>query len=153
MQINSNDQVSQIYQMNKTTSAAVQTRSAETIKNETADKVTISDSGRNAESKLQEIANKYDPTNMSYNELSSMATDLYENGLLTSQEALAMRAPPSRYPDLDEKYDTVAAARQAVEFDQSLGGAQDKYAQIRVKILDVLETIQNMSRNTGYAES
>tara|TARA_R110002167_G_scaffold38470_4_gene119840 strand:- start:5892 stop:6356 length:465 start_codon:yes stop_codon:yes gene_type:complete len=154
MQINSNDHVSRIYQMNNTSSsAAVSSHSSDTIKNETADKVTLSEAGLNAESKWQEIANKYDPTNMSYDELSRMASDLHLNGLITSQEALAMRAPPSRDFDPDEKYDTVALARQSVEFDQSLGAAQGKDAQLRVSVLNILETIQNLSRSTGHAEN
>lgn len=152
MQINSNDQVSRIYQMNNT-AAAVQSRSAETIKNETADKVTISDVGRNAESELQEIADKYDPTNMSYNELGSMVSSLRENGLITSQESLALMMPPSRHFDPDEKYDTIAAARQKVEFDQSLGAAQGRDAQLRVSVLNILETIQNLSPNTNNIDT
>lgn len=151
MQINSNDQVSRIYQINNTASVGAQTHSVDTIKHETADKVTISEAGRNAESKWQEIADKYDPTNMSYNELSDMGTELIENGLITSKEALALLAPPSRDFNPDEKYDTVALAKQSVEFDQSLGGTQGRDAQLRVRRLEILETIQNLSRNTVYA--
>lgn len=151
MQINSNDQVSRIYQINNTASAGIQTRSADTIKHETADKVTISEAGLKAGSKWQEIADKYDPTNMSYDELSSMASDLHLNGLITSEEALAMRVPPNRHFEFDEKYDTVALAKQSVEFDQSLGGTQGRDAQLRVRRLEILETIQNLSRSSGYA--
>lgn len=151
MQINSNDQVSRIYQINNTASAGIQTRSADTIKHETADKVTISEAGLKAGSKWQEIADKYDPTNMSYKELTSMTISLREKGLITSQEALALLAPPSRDFNPDEKYDTVASARQSVEFDQSLGGTQGRDAQLRVRRLEILETIQNLSRSSGYA--
>ncbi len=108
----------------------------------TTDTVTISDAGKNAEIKLQEMANKYDPTHMSYSELTRMSSELQLNGLITSQEGLAMRAPPSRDFDPDEKYDTVALARKSVAFDQSLNAAQSKDATLRASVLDILETLQ-----------
>ena len=108
----------------------------------TTDTVTISDAGLSAERKLQQMANKYDPTNMSYSELTRMSSELQLNGLITSQEGLAMRAPPSRDFDPDEKYDTVALARKSVAFDQSLSAAQSKDATLRTSVLDILETLQ-----------
>lgn len=149
MQIKSGDQISQVYRMNNITSAAVSTHPSDTIKAQTADKVTLSEAGRNAGNKLREIANKYDPTNISYNELTSMSFNLQESGLITAAEGLAMRAPPSRDFNPNEKYDTVALARQAVEFDKSLGSTQDKSAQLRVRVLEVLETLQNLGKGDG----
>ncbi|GAC34512.1 hypothetical protein GPLA_3624 [Paraglaciecola polaris LMG 21857] len=108
----------------------------------TTDTVTISDAGLSAERKLQQMAHKYDPTNMSYSELTRMSSELQLNGLITSQEGLAMRAPPSRDFDPDEKYDTVALARKSVAFDQSLSAAQSKDATLRTSVLDILETLQ-----------
>ena len=105
----------------------------------TTDTVTISDAGLSAERKLQQMAHKYDPTNMSYSELTRMSSELQ---LITSQEGLAMRAPPSRDFDPDEKYDTVALARKSVAFDQSLSAAQSKDATLRTSVLDILETLQ-----------
>lgn len=149
MQINSGDQISQVYRMNNDTSAVVSTHSSDTTKGQAADKLTLSEAGRNAGNKWQEIANQYDPTNISYNELTSMSFNLQESGLITPAEGLAMRAPPSRDFNPNEKYDTLALARQAVEFDNSLGATQDKSAQLRVRVLEVLETLHNSGKWGG----
>lgn len=146
MHINNHDQVSRIYQMSDSATSVATDLNA-TNKNETADKVTLSNAGLNAESKLQSIAAKYNPNHMSYNELVSMGTELLENGLITSQESLALMAPPSRNFDPDEKYDTVALAKQSVAFDESLGSAHSKDAKLRASVLEVLQTIQNLAGN------
>lgn len=152
MEISSDNQVTRIYQMNSAT-AVVSTNSSVPSNNKTTtDRVTISDTALNAERKLQEIANQYEPTNMSYSELIHMSSELQSNGLITPQEGLAMRAPPSRYFDPSEKYNTVALARKSVEFDQSLGSAQGKDAKIRASVLDVLETLQKSSGKTNHAK-
>jgi hypothetical protein len=142
--INSNNQVSLIYQAQRNT-ANTATNSNTAIKSEsTADKVTISKSGLNAESKWQEAANQYNPRNMSYHELGKMSSALELNGLITPQEGLALRAPPSMNFDPNEKYDTLALAKKSVAFDQSLG-ATGKDAQLRGRALQILETIQDLS--------
>lgn len=145
MLVHSNNQASHIYQAQSNTPI----RDANTTVNNknTADKVTISDAGLNAESKWQKIANQYDPTNMSYNNLANMVTDLRKNELITSGESLALLAPPSMNFDPNEKYNTVALARKSVEFDQSLN-TTNKDAQLRAKSLSILETIQDLSRNS-----
>lgn len=144
MLINNNTQTSLIYQTKSNDSSV--TNSNTSIKNENGvDKVIISDAGLNAENKWQEIANKYDPSNMSYHELGKMSSDLELNGLITSEEGLALRAPPNRDFSPDKKYDAVALAKRSVEFDQSLGGMQGKDAQLRLNVLDILEKIQNFS--------
>ena len=148
MQINSSEQVSRIYQMNSASSALTTNPRAVSKNESTSDQVTLSEAGMNAQRKLQEIANNYDPTNMSYSELCNMASDLHQNGLITSGEALAMSAPPSIDFDPNAKYDTVAAARKSVEFDQSLGGAQNESAKLRAGVLDILERLQRLSGNT-----
>ncbi|ABG42424.1 hypothetical protein Patl_3924 [Paraglaciecola sp. T6c] len=148
MYINSPNQVSRIYQMSDTaTSVATDLNAAN--KNQTTDKVTLSDAGLNAESKLQEIAAKYNPNNMSYNELVSMGTELLENGLITSRESLTLMAPPSRNFAPDEKYDTIALAKQSAAFDQSLGTIHSKDAKLRASVLEMLQTIQDLSGNSS----
>ncbi|WP_166426075.1 hypothetical protein [Paraglaciecola sp. 20A4] len=142
MQINSNSYMTSIYPMDNTINDKSPNASPISPSETTTDTVTISDAGKNAEIKLQEMANKYDPTHMSYSELTRMSSELQLNGLITSQEGLAMRAPPSRDFDPDEKYDTVALARKSVAFDQSLNAAQSKDATLRASVLDILETLQ-----------
>lgn len=142
MLVNNNAQASLIYQTQNKGSV---TNSDIPIKSENGvDKITISDAGLNAESKWQEIADKYDPENMSYHELCKMSSNLESNGLITSQEGLALRAPPSHGFAPDKKYDTVALARKSVESDQSFGVAQGKDAQLRVRALDILERLKNL---------
>ncbi|GGZ78924.1 hypothetical protein [Paraglaciecola chathamensis] len=152
MHINSSDQVSRIYQM-KDTATPNTTNLNAANKNQTADKITLSEAGLNAESKMQDIAAKYDPSNMSYNELVSMGTELLENGLITSQESLALMAPPSRNFDPDEKYDTVALAKQSAAFDQSLGNTHSKDAKLRASVLEMLQAIQGLSDNNSNSYS
>lgn len=152
MHINSSDQVSRFYQMsNSATSVATNLNVANT--KQTTDKVTLSEAGLNAESKLQDIAAKYNPNNISYNQLVSMGAELLENGLITSQESLALMAPPSRNFDPDEKYDTVALAKQSVAFDQSLGNTHSKDATLRASVLEMLQTIQSLAGNSGKESS
>ncbi|MEH6710360.1 hypothetical protein [Paraglaciecola polaris] len=142
MQINSSSYITSIYQMDNTINDKSPNASPLSRSETTTDTVTISDAGLSAERKLQQMAHKYDPTNMSYSELTRMSSELQLNGLITSQEGLAMRAPPSRDFDPDEKYDTVALARKSVAFDQSLSAAQSKDATLRTSVLDILETLQ-----------
>ena len=142
MQINSSSYITSIYQMDNTINDKSPNASPLSRSETTTDTVTISDAGLSAERKLQQMANKYDPTNMSYSELTRMSSELQLNGLITSQEGLAMRAPPSRDFDPDEKYDTVALARKSAAFDQSLSAAQSKDATLRTSVLDILETLQ-----------
>lgn len=142
MQINSSSYITSIYQMDNTINDKSPNASPLSRSETTTDTVTISDAGLSAERKLQQMANKYDPTNMSYSELTRMSSELQVNGLITSQEGLTMRAPPSRNFDPDEKYDTVALARKSVAFDQSLSAAQSKGAALRANVLDILETLQ-----------
>ncbi|MGY8836905.1 MAG: hypothetical protein ACKVH6_09295 [Enterobacterales bacterium] len=149
MLINSSNQASRIYQTESNTPTLI-TNTSTSIKNkDLADKVTISPAALNAENTWKEIANKFDPSNMSYNELTSMVTELHEGGLITSNESLALRAPPSMNFDSNEKFNMIAQAKKSVEFDQSLGNA-DKNAQLRVRVLDILETIQGLSNDTSH---
>ena len=142
MLVHSNNQASHIYQAQSN----MPIRDANTTVNNknTADKVTISDAGLNAENKWQEIASKYDPTNMSYNNLTDMVTDLRKNELISSQESLALLAPPSMNFDPNERYNALALAKKSVEFDQSLGTTNID-AQLRVRSLSILEKIQKLS--------
>ncbi|MBU2879991.1 hypothetical protein [Aliiglaciecola lipolytica] len=145
MEINNNSQLSSIYQSSK--NQGVDTTLSNLLSNNdrAADKVTLSQAGLDAETKLQEIANRYDPTNMSYNELTHMSSELQLNGLITPQQGLAMRAPPSRDFDADEKYDVLALARKSVEFDQSIGTVQNKDAKLRANVFNVLESLQSQN--------
>ncbi|GAB2686426.1 hypothetical protein Q4574_18475 [Aliiglaciecola sp. 3_MG-2023] len=143
MEINNNSQLSSIYQSSKNQGADTTHSNQLSNNHSSADKVTLSQAGLIAETKFQEVADQYDPTNMSYNELTRMSSELQLDGLITSQEGLAMRAPPSRDFDADEKYDVLALARKSVEFDQSIGTAQNKDAQLRANVLDVLERLQS----------
>ncbi|GAC24817.1 hypothetical protein GMES_2522 [Paraglaciecola mesophila KMM 241] len=152
MQINSPDQVSRIYQMSDSATSVAKNLNVANTK-QTTDKVTLSEAGLNAESKLQDIAAKYNPNNMSYNQLVSMGAELLENGLITSQESLALMAPPSRNFDPDEKYDTVALAKQSAAFDQSLGNTHSKDAALRAGVLEMLQTIQSLAGNSGKESS
>jgi hypothetical protein len=147
MEINNNSQVSNLYQRySNTTSISADTSMSKSNKTNT-DSVTISDTALNAANKLEEIANKYDPSNMSYSELTNMSSELQLSGLIASEEGLAMRAPPSISFDPDKKYDAVALAQKSVAFDQSIGTAQGNDARLRASVLNVLETIQNLSAN------
>ncbi|MEP4891675.1 MAG: hypothetical protein ABJV04_16760 [Aliiglaciecola sp.] len=148
MEINNNSQLSSIYQSSKnqgvdTTHSNLLSNIDQSNNDSHADKVTLSQAGLDAETKLQEIASQYDPTNMSYKELTHMSSELQLNGLITPQQGLAMRAPPSRDFDADEKYDVLALARKSVEFDQSIGAAQNTDAKLRANVLNVLESLQS----------
>lgn len=128
MLINSNSQASHIYQTQS--NAPLTTTSSNTpVKNEnTADKITISDAGLNAESKWQDIADKYDMTNISGNEVMEMAQELYENKLISSNQMLDMYTPPSIDFDLNKKVNYVTQVAKELE---SLKLHNDGSAQMR----------------------
>lgn len=144
MLVHSNNQASRIYQAQSSTTI---TDTNITVNKSAADKVTISDAGLNAENKWQDIAKQYNPTNISYNELANMVTSLRESELITSEESLALLAPPSMNFDPNEKYNALASARKSVEFDQS-PSTTSRDAQLRIRSLDILETIQSLARNS-----
>ena len=99
-----------------------------TTKKTETDTVSISSAGRNAEAKWQEIANKYDMTNISGNEVMGMAKELYDNKLISSGQMLDMYTPPSIDFNLDEKVNYVAHVTKELE---SLKLHSDGSAQMR----------------------
>ncbi|MBU2871303.1 hypothetical protein [Colwellia sp. E2M01] len=144
MEIKSNNQINFAYQ-NKPTTTEQNEMNVLISTTRNSDTVTISNAALQAENQLHNIASKYDPTNMSYHELNEMSSELQSSGLITAQEGLAMRAPPSIEFNPNEKYDALSSARKSVDFDRSYGATNQKDAQLRASVLDIFERLQGLS--------
>ena len=115
-----------------------------TTKKTETDTVSISSAGRNAEAKWQEIANKYDMTNISWNEVMGMAKELYDNKLISSGQMLDMYTPPSIDFNLDEKVNYVAHVTKELESLKlhSDGSAQMRNAiEAKSRVFDIVKLI------------
>ena len=113
-------------------------------KNTETDTVVISSAGRNAETKWQEIADKYDMTNISGNEVMGMAKELYDNKLISSSQMLDMYTPPSIDFNLDEKVNYVAHVTKELESQKSRsdGSAQMRNAiEAKSRVFDIVKRI------------
>ncbi|PHR25859.1 MAG: hypothetical protein COA36_13400 [Desulfotalea sp.] len=114
-----------------------------TKKTETAT-VSISSAGRNAEDKWQEIADKYDMTNISANEIMGMAEELYDNKLISSSQMLDMYTLPSIDFNPDEKINYVAHVTKELESLKSHndGSIQMKNAiEAKSRVFDIVKRI------------
>jgi hypothetical protein len=113
-------------------------------KNTEIDTVSISSAGRNAEAKWQEIADKYDMTNISPNEVMGMAKELYDNKLISSSQMLDMAIIPSIDFNPDEKVNYVAHVTKELESLKSYndGSAQMRNAiEAKSRVLDIAKRI------------
>jgi len=145
MNINNNIQANHIYQM-QTTDSNVLKKSEDTIQNKTTtDSVNISSAGLNANSNWQKIADNYDVTNISQNEMASMVTSLTDNKLISSTDGLYLMAPRSMNLDPDVKFDLLAKTKKSLAFDKAQGASAEGIKN-KERALDILERLENLFR-------
>jgi len=143
MNIN-NVQANSIYQIQATTSNVLKI-SGNPIQSRTADTVNISSAGLNASSNWQKIANNYDVTNISQNEMASMVTSLTDDKLISSTDGLYLMAPRSMNLDPDVKFDLLATTRKALAFDKEYGSSAEEINN-KKRAIGILETLQDLFR-------
>ncbi|NRB25939.1 hypothetical protein [Shewanella sp.] len=149
MYINNSVQVGRTEQIQKNTYTDTKSTatdvSTSTSTSTSTDKVTISDAGRNAESKWQEISNKYDVTNMSSNELMKMSKELYDNKLISEKEYLLMYDPLGIDEDRNSKHNFLDIMRNDLNEARKRGDDTTEGINIRIKKLDILERLERLS--------
>ncbi|MFC3120765.1 hypothetical protein [Agaribacter flavus] len=108
------------------------------------DTVTISDAGKNAEAKWQEISNKYDMRNISLNEVGQLSRELFNNGLVSQREMFDMSILPGINFDANQKMDYVDFAKRHLvslklhdDGSANMKGAIDAYT----KAFDIVKKI------------
>jgi len=120
MQVSNNTYAYSINNIQSDKSSPVTAVSNSTTTKAQTDTVTISHAGRNAEEKWQDIASKYDVTNMSQSEVGKMTEELYDNKLIPKDVLIHMLAPASMNQDPDQKYDVFSQMRKSLEFAESI---------------------------------
>ena len=92
--------------------------------------VVISDAGKNAEAKFNEIAEKYDMTNISANEIMTMSKELYDNKLISSTQMLDMYTLPGIDFDLNEKVNYIDHVTKEINGLKLTNDGSDKIANV-----------------------
>ena len=147
MQINLNIPETKIYQTQITNTIGKQSPIDNASQKSSDVSVTLSETGKNAEKKWLEIANKYDVTNISTNERSTMTGELLNNGLISSPEAMVLVAPISINHDPTTKINFLEQTRQGLDFAKN-NGATQKQIELWEKSLEVLEQLNTLSSKT-----
>ena len=141
MYINNNIQLNHTEQLQKSLPSTDKSTTQQT--KGSIDKVEISLSGRNAEVKWQEIAQKYDVNNISGREVMMMAKELYDNKLISEESSLLMYVPLSIDENLDKKSNyldlMVKDLQRAKESGSSI--AQINFSEKRIDILEQLDKL------------
>ncbi|NRB25938.1 hypothetical protein [Shewanella sp.] len=143
MYINNSVQVGRTEQIQKNTYTDTKSTATDVSTSTSTDKVTISDAGRNAESKWQEISNKYDVTNISSNELMTMSKELYDNKLISEEEYLLMYVPLSMDEDPNQKNNYLGAMRDDLNIARRTGDTKEGM-NMRITRIDILENIERL---------
>jgi len=143
--MNINIQGNSIYQMQTTTSNVLKISSDPIQNKTTTDTVNISSAGLNAKSNWQKIANNYDVTNISQNEMASMVTSLTDDKLISSTDSLYLMAPRSMNLDPDVKFDLLATTQKALAFEKENSGSAEGIKN-QERAVDILERLQDLFR-------
>ncbi len=108
------------------------------------DTVSISDAGRNAEVKWQEISQKYDVKNISGNEVLNMAKELYDNNLISEEDSLLMYVPLSLDENLNEKSNYLDLMTLSLEMTKKSGQITEQGLKLSEKRIDILEQMSKL---------
>ncbi|KAA1160877.1 MULTISPECIES: hypothetical protein [Alteromonadales] len=145
MHINNSAQLNQIY---KTQSPSYNMLSnADRItenKALTTDTVDISNAGLNAKKNWQEIAKKFDVSNISQNEMGDMVSNLVDNKLISSTDSLFLMAPTSMNQDPEIKYDLLESMRKRLDSAIANGNTQDQIKKTE-NAFNIIEQLKNLS--------
>ncbi|OUS17808.1 hypothetical protein A9Q88_02370 [Gammaproteobacteria bacterium 50_400_T64] len=111
------------------------------------DTVSISDAGLNATASWQNIANNYDVTNISQNEMANMVSSLLDEQLVSSTDGLYLMAPRSMNVDPEMKFDLLATTEKALSFAKENGGPVDGIRS-QERVVDILKNLQELFSKT-----
>jgi len=144
MHINNNSQANHI--QNRTPNIS-NNLGAPTPNKSERDTVSISNAGLNATANWQKIANNYDVTNISQNEMANMVSSLTDNKLVSSTDGLYLMAPRSMNLDPEMKFDLLATAEKSLSFAKENGGSVDSIKN-QERVVDILKNLQELFSKT-----
>ena len=138
MHINNNSQAN--YIQNRTPNISNDLGTPTPNKSE-RDTVNISDVGLSATSNWQKIANNYDLTNISQNEMADMVSSLTDSQLISSTDSLYLMAPRSMNFNPEIKFDLLATTEKSLSFAKENGGSIDSINN-QERVVDILNNLQ-----------
>jgi len=144
MHINNNSQANLI--QNRTANIS-NNLGAPTPNKSERDTVSISDAGLNATANWQKIANNYDVTNISQNEMANMVSSLTDSQLVSSTDSLYLMAPRSMNLDPEMKFDLLATTEKSLSFAKENGGSDDSIRN-QERVVDILKNLQELFGKT-----
>ena len=144
MHINNSSQANQIH--NRTANIS-NNLGAPTPNKSGRDTVSISNAGLNATANWQKIANNYDVTNISQNEMANMVSSLTDNKLVSSADGLYLMAPRSMNLDPEMKFDLLATTEKSLNFAKENGGSIDGIRN-QERAVDILKHLQELFSKT-----
>jgi hypothetical protein len=95
------------------------------------------------QAQLANIGSRYDVTNISPNEVKSMATELYENNLISEKDSLLMYVPLSIDENPDQKSNYLDAMQKDLKTAIETGYIPQKDG-IRENRINILEQLNNV---------
>lgn len=115
-------------------------------KSSSKDTVTLSQEGLNAASKWKEIASKYDVTNISANEKARMGQELYDSGLISIEEQMALCEPASIYDTGDLKFNALETAELDLYNMKKYGNNSMEAIKKQEKMYEILSNLASQRR-------
>lgn len=104
-----------------------------------SDQLSISDAGKQAQGKWQEIANKYDVHSITAKDIRSLSRDLYDAGFIGTGQMMAIGAPTSMNEDPNQKHDLLNDMRETFKISTSMGGLIGQSQKVYLESIAVLE--------------
>ncbi|MGO5000509.1 hypothetical protein [Oceanisphaera sp. W20_SRM_FM3] len=92
----------------------------------------------------QEIAKKFDVSNISQNEMGDMVSNLVNNKLISSTDSLFLMAPTSMNQDPEIKYDLLESMRKRLDSAIANGNTQDQIKKTE-NAFNIIEQLKNLS--------
>ena len=151
----SNPQWMRAYNTNTPNNLNSQLTRTQTSAESTFDRVTISEEYRAQEANWKGISEKYDVTNISERERYAMGDELFNAGLISSDEHLALSAPVSlkrnvngdfQATNQDEKINYLQFLKNDLEMAKHSGYDQSQI-DLRERLIDRLDYLQKSARS------
>ncbi|KJY92172.1 hypothetical protein [Pseudoalteromonas piscicida] len=140
MIINQSSNVSAVYsQLVQQQSTSRQDEKQEVVATDT---VAISEAGKQAHQNWQNIASKYDVNNISAQEARAMSKELFEGGLISTGQMMAIGAPTSMVENPSQKYNLLNDMKHTFSLSNSLS-AQTKEA--RANYLNSISILERLN--------
>lgn len=108
------------------------------------DKVNISNHAYYAETNWQNIASRYDVTNISNQDRANLAGELQEKGLISGEVGIFIAMPLNTSQNPNEKTNFIDVANQSLQ-NSINGGASREQIELRKKAINFLEHLNQLN--------